>query len=109
MRSVGIGPLIGERSEACASLADCVEGVEQVPGRSRQPIQLANHQRVAFAQCRYGLRKLWSITVRARDLLSVDPGATGAVERFSLCSQRLAIRTHPCISNRCHLIAPIRA
>jgi hypothetical protein len=35
--------------ECCASFANNIERVEQVPGRSREPIQLANHQRIAFA------------------------------------------------------------
>ena len=54
MRRIRIRPTIGERSEACASLPNGIEGVEQIPGAASEPIKLGNDQRVACRQSRDG-------------------------------------------------------
>jgi hypothetical protein len=50
MRRRGVRPPIGQGFECCASLADCIESVEQIACRSRQPIELAHDQRIAIAK-----------------------------------------------------------
>jgi hypothetical protein len=48
--SRGIGPGIGQRLEAGASLGDLIQGVEQVPRRSGQPVKPRHHQYIASAK-----------------------------------------------------------
>jgi hypothetical protein len=40
---------IAQGFERCASFADCIERVEQVLGRARKAIQLADHQAIALS------------------------------------------------------------
>jgi hypothetical protein len=46
----GIGPRIAERLERCASLANSIERIEEIARRSRQPIELADHQAIALSK-----------------------------------------------------------
>src|SRR5262249_49677140 len=109
MRCRGVRPGIVERLEASSDLANSVERVEQVPRRSGEPVELAHHQRVAFAQRCDGLCELGPVAVRTTDLLCEYPGATAGMECFSLCSQCLTIGAHSGVSYRCHSMLPFCA
>jgi hypothetical protein len=49
VRRCCIAPRIAKRLEGCASLSDCIEGIEQVPGATRKAIKFSDDQGVAIS------------------------------------------------------------
>src|SRR5262249_29376159 len=80
----GVGPGIAQALEARAAVGDLSEHVQQVPGRSCQPVEPADEQYVAFLQRLDGLGELEAIRASSRDLLPEDPLAAGELQLLDL-------------------------
>src|SRR5712671_4009804 len=65
----GVRPAILERTEAGAPLRQLVEQVEQVPGRTRQPIKTGDDQHVALLKPADRLGQLGAVSLGPRDLV----------------------------------------
>jgi hypothetical protein len=61
-----VGPGIAKAAECCASLADCVESVEEIARRAREPIELAHNQRIAITKRLDCFGELWAIRCKPR-------------------------------------------
>src|SRR5262249_6339012 len=86
-----VSPRILERTKASAALADLIEDIEQVAGRSRQAIEPHDREHVAVLEPANHLGQLRSVGLRTRDLLFVDVAAACRLEFGDLRAEVLAV------------------
>src|SRR5262249_51678704 len=107
MRRSCIGPGVLERTEASAGLTDCIEDVEQIACRARQPIEASDDQNITVLQPANRLCQLGPIGLRARGLLLEDVPAASGLQIGDLAGEVLIPRRHPRISESSHLHLPL--
>jgi len=91
MRRGRIRPLVAERAEGCAALAERVDYLEKLARRARDLVETGDDKSVASDDHRQKFGKLRTIGARATDSVAENSLAAGRPQRFELSVERLAV------------------
>src|SRR4051812_39026738 len=83
----------------CAGVVDYLYGVEQIPGRSCEPVEFPNNDRVARPELVKHTLQLRPLSADAGNLLAEGPTALSLLQSVELQIQILVLRRYPGITD----------
>src|SRR5262249_25088126 len=103
----GVRQSIFEALEASAALSECRNHVEQIAGRTGQPVQSGDHQHVAAPDPAEHLGQLGTVGLRATNLLFEHLGASGRHQLGLLGCEVLAVCGNSSVAVSRHFLSPL--
>ena len=96
----GIGPRLGQGTQARTGLLDALGDLQEVAGGAGQAIQARHRHHVAVAQMIEQPPQLGPVALRAAELFLKNPSAAGFAQRGPLLGEVLALGGHAGVADQ---------